>query len=153
MDLVTGGDGQLMCACTWGSETRTRNVRLIESDGTRMLVALDEPVPDTTVADLAVRVDLGSATTAELRRYGMLLFSAAFGDQLWRELVDGPASDPYLELAIRGRADSEQPTANPLHAVRWEALHDDKTFVAARGVPSQLAKTVSIGIVRLVPPN
>jgi hypothetical protein len=152
VDLVTGGDGQLMCACTWGGETRTRNVRLIEIGGTRMLVAQDEPGLDDAVAALAGRVDHGNATTAELKSYGTLLFSAAFGDDVWRELVDGPASEPYLELAIRGRADSEQPTAYPLHALRWEALHDAGTFVAARGVRAQSGKTITIGIVRLVPP-
>jgi hypothetical protein len=149
VDLVTDA-GQLICACTWADQTRIRNVRLIESGSTRMLVAQDDPVSDADAAALAVRVDQGTANMDELAIYGELLFSAAFGDELWRELVERPASDPCIELAIRGRADSEKPAAHPLHAMRWEALNDGTVFIAARGARAQSGKTVSVALVRLV---
>ena len=151
MDLVTGADGQPACVCTWGGQTWSGSVRLIESGNTCILVARDDPVPDEEAAALAKRVDQGIADAGQLESYGKLLFHAVFDAQLWRSLVDGPAGTPYLELAIRGRADGEQPARYPLHAVRWEALHDGTAFVAARGVLASSGATVSVGIVRLVP--
>lgn len=151
LDLRTGDDGQPVCVCTWEGGTRIRNIRLIENGKARVLVARDDPVSDEEAARLAAGADQAILTAAELARYGALLFEAAFGAEVWRELIDGPASDPHLELAIRGRADREQPAACPLQAMRWEALHDGKTFVAARGVQAKAGKTVSVGVVRLVP--
>lgn len=151
LDLRTGDDGQPVCVCTWEGGTRVRSVRLIENGKARVLVARDDPVSDETAAQLAADADRAVLSAAELIRYGGLLFEAAFGAEVWRELIDGPASHPYLELAIRGRADSEQPAACPLQAMRWEALHDGKTFVAAKGVQAKSGKTVSVGVVRLVP--
>jgi hypothetical protein len=86
----------------------------------RLLVAKGtaSDVPDA--ADLAAAVDQVSATDEELRRYGWLLFEAAFGLQLWQQLIEvantaavsgrpprpagpsgRPGSLPCLELARR----------------------------------------------------
>jgi hypothetical protein len=115
----------------------------------RLLVAKGtaSDVPDAT--ELAAAVDQGSATNEELRRYGWLLFEAAFGQQLWQQLIEvanaaaasgrppGPAgpsarpgSLPYLELAIRGRGTGDQAA---VQALRWEALHDGTRAVAVQG--------------------
>lgn len=136
----------------------------------RLLVAKGtaSDVPDA--AELAAAVDQGSATDEELRRYGWLLFEAAFGLQLWQQLVEvanaaavsgrppGPAGQsgrpgvlPYLELAIRGRGTGDQAA---VQALRWEALHDGTRAVAVQGTSSGGGVDgvgVSVGIVRLVP--
>ena len=122
--------------------------------GKRLLVTRDDPVSDQDAAALATAVDHGTATPAQLARYGGLLFEAAFGRQAWRELVTRAAGSPCLELAIRARADQERRTAGALHALRWEALHDGSVHVAAKGAvdpadPS--GRPLPVGIVRLVP--
>jgi hypothetical protein len=144
----------------------------------RLLVAKGtaSDVPDA--AELAAAVDQGSATDEELRRYGWLLFEAAFGQQLWQQLIEvanaaatpgrppGPAgrpdSLPYLELAVRGRGTGDQAA---VQALRWEALHDGTRAVAVQGTASSVGLAadgigvggvsgigigVSVGIVRLV---
>jgi hypothetical protein len=121
-------------------------------------------VPDP--ADLAAAVERGNATGEELSRYGGLLFEAAFGRQLWQQLIDAAARRPgqreqqeavhglpYLELAVRGRPTGDQ---GRLQALRWEALHDGSKAVAVQGtVPGDGADgdagAISVGIVRLVP--
>lgn len=119
--------------------------------GQRLLVAKDEQIGDAEAAELAAAVDASGARAADLERYGRLLFEAAFGAQTWRQLVADAATAPYLELAIRGPADSGQPSP---HALRWEALHDAATAVAARGtvVSPGSPGLLPVGIVRLVPP-
>jgi len=122
--------------------------------GQRLLVAKDEQIGDAEARELAATVDAGGARAADLDRYGRLLFEAAFGAQTWRQLVADAAPAPYLELAIRGRADTEQAAAAALQALRWEALHDGTTPVAAKGAVTEpgAAGLVSVVIVRLIPP-
>ena len=118
-------------------------------------------------AGLAAAVNQGRASPAELKRYGLLLFEAAFGAEFWQRLIavasaaprppalagqhQGP---PYLELAIRGHAAGDQAA---LQALRWEALHDGTRAVAAQGTApgdgrasDSDAREVAVGIVRLV---
>ena len=123
--------------------------------GQRLLVARDDPVSDQDAAALAAAVDHGTATAAELARYGGLLFEAAFGAQAWRELVTHAADTPCLEVTIRAPADQERRTAGALHALRWEALHDGSAHVAAKGAMDPAGpsgRRLPVGIVRLVPP-
>jgi CHAT domain len=116
--------------------------------GQRLLVAKDEQLGDAEAAELASSVDASGARAADLERYGKLLFDAAFGGQTWRQLVADTAAEPYLELAIRGPAESPS-----LHALRWEALYDGATAVAARGTVIEPGSPglLPVGIVRLVP--
>jgi hypothetical protein len=116
--------------------------------GQRLLVAKDEQIGDAEAAGLASSVDASGAHAADLKRYGRLLFTAAFGEQTWRQLVADAATEPYLELAIRGPAESPSP-----HALRWEALHDGTAAVAARGtvIEPGSPRLLPVGIVRLVP--
>jgi hypothetical protein len=116
------------------------------SRGKRLLVA-----KGTTIADpaaLADAVDQGQADDELLKEYGSLLFGAAFGTQLWQELLASTAGQPYLELAIRGLATADQAA---MQALRWEALHDGSGAVAAQGAARAGGGTVPVGIVRLVP--
>lgn len=116
-------------------------------------------------AALAAAVDRGRASAEELRSYGQVLFEAAFGQELWRQLIDAACAErrpppeegepqqglPYLELAIRGQVAAFQ-------ALRWEALHDGHSAVAAQGTAAGDgdgteagdARDVAVGIVRLV---
>jgi hypothetical protein len=169
---VPGAPGPVRRSVAWAGPT-TRN-------GARLLVeaAAAGDVPDA--ADLAAAVDQGGASPEELKRYGRLLFDAAFGRELWRRLVDaavaahlqpeaqGPHGEtlhgqrlgmPYLELAIRGGTAGDQ---GALQTLRWEALHDGSRAVAARGTARSAdaaadgeadsdARDVAVGVVRLVP--
>lgn len=136
--------------------------------GARLLVAAGEASDIPAPEKLATAVDQGGAAPEELTRYGRLLFEAAFGQELWRQLVGaataahrlpGPQGMPYLELAVRGGAAGDQAA---LQALRWEALHDGTRAVAARGTAHAPgagsdgdadgdARDVAVGIVRLVP--
>jgi len=118
--------------------------------GQRLLVAQDEQISDAEAAELAAAVDASGVHAAALERYGKLLFDAALGKEAWRELVKEAATEPYLELAIRGPADAAQTSP---HALRWEALHDGTTAVAARGTAINPGSpgVLPVGIVRLVP--
>ena len=118
--------------------------------GQRLLVAAGEQIGDAEAAELATAVDASGAHAANLERYGKLLFDAAFGTEAWRELVKIAATEPYLELAIRGPADPAKPS---LHALRWEALHDHTAAVAARGTAIKPGSPVMlpVSIVRRVP--
>ncbi len=125
------------------------------TDGRRLLVARDESVSDADAAALASAVEAGSASEAELARYGGLLFGAACSDETWQDLVTAAAADPCLELAIRAAARHERRTSGALHALRWEALYDGGAHVAAKGAANPaapLGRRVPVGIVRLVPP-
>ena len=119
--------------------------------GHRLLVAKDEQISDTEAAALASSVDASGAHAADLERYGRLLFKAAFYEETWRQLVADAATEPCLELAMRGPAGSGQPSP---HALRWEALHDGSTAIAARGTAIKPGSPglLPVGIVRLVPP-
>jgi hypothetical protein len=101
--------------------------------GHRLLVAADEPIDDNQARALADEVDRGGASVAAAERYGRLLFGAAFGVDLWQELVAAAGGGPSLELAIRGPADQDRPVGPALQALRWEAIHDGTAHVAARG--------------------
>lgn len=140
-------------ADTAGHPVSERPVRW--TDGRRLLVARDEPITDADAAALASAIDQGSASAAELARYGGLLFDAAFDDATWRDLVAAAAVGPCLEVAIRAPAQYERRTSGALHALRWEALYDGNAHVAAKGAANQaapLGRRVPVGIVRLVPP-
>jgi hypothetical protein len=145
-------DGQLTCVTTRPDETSSERSVRWAGIVARVLVERSDPISDDDADALASWTDQAGAPMSELARYGGLLFAAAFGPAAWRDLVERSAADPYLEIAILGRADQEQPVACPLQALRWEALHDGETFVMTRGVQTAAGKNVSVGIVRLVPP-
>ena len=119
--------------------------------GRRLLVARGTDVTDPV--GLADAIDQGRASDEQLARYGRLLFDAAFGTDLWQDLLAAQvaAGQPYLELAIRGLATADQAA---MQALRWEALHDSTGAVAAQGAACTVdgaARSVPVGIVRLVP--
>jgi CHAT domain len=126
--------------------------RAVRWAGTSLLVSRDEAISDEDATAVSSPIELGSATAQELARYGQLLFDAAFGEATWRELVERSADEPYLELAIRGNADGDQGAAYSMQALHWEGLHDHTAFVAARGTLTGSGKSLSVGIVRFVPP-
>jgi hypothetical protein len=168
--VVTAPEAALRCErpVTWAGDP-------VNQAGRQLLVAKGAASAVTDPAGLAEAVDAGRATAAELEQYGALLFEAAFGLQLWQELIQAAlqqhatrqryhqqrlATAPYLELVIRGLAASDQEPGDQgsrsraaLHSLRWEALHDGTDAVAAQGTrPSPgNAGTVEVGIIRLVP--
>lgn len=151
MDLTVSDDGQLACLVETDRGTSTREVRWAGAGRSWLLVPGDDAIDDDDAAGLAARVDQGTATVAELKRYGGLLFRAAFGDTLWRDLAERAADSPYLELAVRGRAERQDLLGPGIQALRWEALFDGTTFLAARGTQTGRGTCVSAGIMRLVP--
>jgi CHAT domain-containing protein len=148
--------GELLATVTVSAAGGLASERPVRwTDGRRLLVARDDPISDADAAALASAVDQGSASPADLARYGSLLFGAAFSDLTWRDLVTTAAAGPCLELAIRAPAPDERRTSGALHALRWEALYDGGAHVAAKGAVNQaapLGRRVPVGIVRLVPP-
>jgi hypothetical protein len=116
--------------------------RLLAAKGTASTitdpVSLADAIEHDTAANVTTRIE-------RQREYGNLLFEAAFGQELWQELLQSAAGHPYLELAIRGFATDNQVA---MQSLRWEALHDDSAFVAAQGAAHG---TVSVSIVRVVP--
>jgi hypothetical protein len=86
----------------------------------------------------------------QLRRYGRLLFEAAFGG-IWPELLAAAvrAGTDYLEVAVWGAADDDHAA---LQALRWEALYDGTGFVAAQGTTYQ-GRDIYVGVVRLIAPS
>lgn len=147
LDLTQRAGEQFVVITAPGRPASERPVRW--TAGQRLLVARDEQISDAEAAKLASFVDAGGEHADHLKRYGRLLFEAAFGEQTWRQLVADAATAPYLELAIRGPAESPSP-----HALRWEALHDGNAAVAARGTSVEPGSPglLPVGIVRLVPP-
>lgn len=148
LDLIERGGEHFIVITPPGWPASRHPVRW--TAGQRLLVAKDEPIGDAEAAELAAAVDASGVHAADLERYGKLLFDAAFGTDAWRQLVKDAAAEPYLELAIRGPADTAQPSP---HALRWEALHDYTTAVAARGTEIKPGSpgVLPVGIVRLVP--
>ena len=148
LDLTQRAGEHFVVITAPGMDIPPRPVRW--TAGQRLLVAKDERLGDTEATELAAAVDASGVHAAALERYGKLLFDAAFGKEAWRELVKEAATEPYLELAIRGPADSARPSP---HALRWEALHDGTTAVAARGTAIKPGSPgmLPVGIVRLVP--
>jgi len=153
VDLTVREDGQLVCLAETDRDIRAREVRWAGAGRSWLLVPGDHDVADEDAAGLAARVDQGTATVAELKRYGGLLFDAAFGETSWRDLAERAADSPYLELAVRGRAERGDLTGPGIHTLRWEALFDGTTFLAARGTQTGRGTCVSAGIMRLVPPS
>jgi hypothetical protein len=141
-------DGEHFVVITVPGRPASRRLPVRWTAGQRLLVAKDEQIGDAEAAELASAVDASGAHAADLERYGRLLFDAAFPGQTWRQLVEHAATAPYLELAIRGPAESPSP-----HALRWEALHDGTTAVAAHGTVIKPGSPglLPVGIVRLVP--
>ena len=86
----------------------------------------------------------------QLRKYGELLFQAAFGDK-WEQIVEAAvkADADYLEVAVRGADDDDHAA---LQALRWEALHDGTGFVAAQGTTYQ-GRNIHVGVVRFITPS
>ncbi len=121
--------------------------------GKRLLAAKGSVDAVPAPEELADAIDQGRASDEQLARYGRLLFDAAFGADLWQELLAAQiaAGEPYLELVIRGLATPDQVA---MQALRWEALHDGIGAVAAQGAACMAggaALSVPVGIVRLVP--
>jgi hypothetical protein len=164
LDVEARPDGLFAVVTAVGLPRRERPVAWAGEPGRRLLAARDTAGEVQGAAALAAAVDQGRAAAPELDQYGSLLFEAAFGGQLWAQLIDAAAAQqrhagtpglPYLELAVRGPADG---TGAAVHALRWEALHDGTRAVAAQGtshddVAGNVTDSadVSVGIVRLVP--
>ena len=152
IDLASREDGHVLRTWVSGDLRHERAVRWVESGVARLLVSRDaDEAGDNDAADLASRIDQGSATAQDLAAYGQLLFDAAFGEANWRELVELSAAEPYLELAIRGGARREDGADGAIQALHWEAIHDGDAFVATMGTQTQPGHRLSVGIVRLVP--
>lgn len=151
VDLTVRDDGQLVCLVEAGGDTTAREVRWAGADRSWLLVHVGDGIADEDAAELAARVDRGTATVAELKRYGGLLFDAALGQTLWRDLAERAADSPYLELAVRGPSERGDLAGHDIQGLRWEALYDGTTFLAARGTQTERGTCVSAGIMRLVP--
>ncbi len=153
-------DGEPFIIVTAPDGTRTERPVTWADAGKRLLVAKGAAAAIADPAALADAIDQGRATDAELARYEWLLFEAAFGPDLWQQLLTAQLQaavpgQPYLELAIRGLGTDGQVA---MQALRWEALHDGTGAVAALGAACgnggavRGAKaSVPVGIVRLVP--
>lgn len=96
-------------------------------------------------AGLVAAVTAGTATAAELARYGQLLFDAAVGAESWAGIVGRAGPDPLLELAVVAAPDA------PAQSLHWEALHDGAGFVAVRGAARAGRPALPVALVRLVP--
>ena len=119
------------------------------TDGRHLLVPKGTVTDPVAVAAIADAVEHGTGTDVKGRiaaqqRYGSLLFEAAFGEELWRQLLEAAKGHSWLELGVRGIATDDQAS---MQALRWEALYDGMAFVAAQGAA---AGTVSVSITRLV---
>jgi hypothetical protein len=115
--------------------------RLLVAKGSADTVADPVRLADTIEPGTGPEVD---ALIAKQREYGSLLFEAAFGQQIWDQLLGATSGHPYLEIAVRDVATDDQAA---MQALRWEALYDGDAFVAAQGARNG---TVSVSIVRLV---
>lgn len=84
----------------------------------------------------------------QLKQYGQLLFEAAFGDDLWQQILAAvaAAAADYLEIAVRATPDDDHVA---LQALRWEALFDGTRFVAAQGA-TYGARIIPVGVVRVI---
>ena len=152
LDLESRDDGPVVCVHLQDGPTWERAVRWVDTTSGYLLVSRDEVIAAEDAAAVSACVERGGAAVQQLARYGRLLFEAAFGAAIWRELVSRSAGDPYLELAIRGDAGRETGMPGAWQALHWEGLHDGTAFVAARGTATEPGKSLSVGIVRLVPP-
>ena len=137
-----------------GSPRAERPVAYAGPPARRLLMAKDAASAVTDPAALVTAIDQGEASADDLALYGGLLFEAAFGQQLWQQLLAEATGRPYLELAIRrpspGSSGSQREAAD-WHSLRWEALHDGTQPVAARGATcAATGATVPVGVVRLV---
>jgi CHAT domain len=154
-------EGELFTLVTVpGEPSAERPVTWAGEPGRRLLVAKGTASEVLDPAGLATAVERGNALDHQLSLYGGLLFEAAFGQELWQQLIDAairrheqptrPAQGmPYLELAVRGPATTD---VVGLQALRWEALHDGSRAVAVQGtMPANGGGGVSVGIVRIVP--
>ena len=150
LDLEHRGDGPVVCVRLPDGSAWERAVRWVDTTSGYLLVSRDEVIAAEDAAEVSAYVEKGGAAVQQLARYGRLLFEAAFGAAIWRELVGRSAEDPYLELAIRG--DADRGMSGAWQALHWEGLHDGTAFVAARGTATEPGKSLSVGIVRLVPP-
>ena len=158
LDLAKRPDGPFLEVSASGALLGDQPVRWTADR--RLLVARNEPIGDEEASELAEAVDRGGASAAQVKRYGRLLFEAAFGTGTWQQLVDAAADQPFLELAIHGWDDQEQGANSALQALRWEAIHDGNTHVAAKGATRDTREgkgnglshpPLPVGIVRLVP--
>ena len=114
---------------------------------------VDEParlVRDVECCDTDGDVASQQKQLDQLRRYGGLLFDAAFKG-IWQELLAAVVRTDadYLEVAVWGAADDDHAA---LQALRWEALYDGTGFVAAQGTTYQ-GRDIYVGVVRLIAPS
>jgi hypothetical protein len=119
------------------------------TEGKHLLVPEGTVTDPAAVAAMAHAVEDGTGLDVKGRiaaqqKYGSLLFEAAFGQELWQQLLAAASGHPCLELGVRGIATQDQAD---LQALRWEALYDGKAFVAAQGAAGG---SVSVSITRLV---
>ena len=130
------------------------------TDGKYLLVPKGAPltIDPVAVAAMVNAVEYGTGMDAKgsivvmdpkdriaaQRKYGSFLFEAAFGEELWQQLLETAKGHSCLELGVCGIASEDQAA---MQALRWEAHHDGKAFVAAQGAAN---RTVSVGITRLV---
>jgi hypothetical protein len=119
------------------------------TDGKHLLVPKGTVTDPVAVAAMADAVEHGTGMDvkgriAAQRKYGSLLFEAAFGEELWQQLLQAAKDDPCLEIGVRGIASEDQAS---MQTLRWEALYDGKAFVAAQGAADGI---VSVSITRVV---
>jgi hypothetical protein len=155
VDVRAEGDGRVIVAVRDSAGFRSERIGKW-LDGHHLLVAADAASAVADPGGLTRAVEQGTATTSQLREYGGLLFEAAFGGGIWERLVKAhvageaaAARAPYLELAIRCEGTGLE--ARAIQALRWEALHDGTSHVAAMGTDVVPGMNVPVGIVRIVP--
>ena len=141
-------EGDLLIVVT-GPEIPRAERPVTWTDGKHLLVPKGTVTDRKAVVAMAHAVEHGTGLDvkgriAAQREYGSLLFEAAFGEELWRHLLEAAKDNPCLEIGVRGIASEDQAS---MQALRWEALYDGKAFVAAQGAANG---TVSVSITRLV---
>jgi len=156
VDVMTGADGEPQLHVTAPGFDYHRPVAWLQPG--RLLVARSALSAVGDAAELARAAECCAADGYEaaqreqlgqLKRYGRLLFEAAFGEK-WQEILEAVKADAdYLEVAVRGAADDDHAA---LQALRWEALHDGIRFVAAQGTVYQ-DRDIYVGVVRLITPS
>jgi hypothetical protein len=141
-------NGDLLIVAT-GPEIPRAERPVTWMEGKHLLVPKGTDIDPAAVAAMAHAVEHGTgldvrARIVEQQKYGSLLFAAAFGEELWQQLLEAAKDCPCIELAVRGIATDDQAS---MQALRWEALYDGKAFVAAEGAADGI---VSVSITRLV---
>ena len=152
LDLESRDSGRVVCVRLPDGTTWERAVRWAGTASGYLLVSREEAISDEDAAAVCACIEKGGSAVQPLACYGGFLFEAAFGTEIWRELVGRSAGEPYLELAIRGDGGQEPGMPGAWQALHWEGLHDGTTFVAARGAATASGQSLSVGVVRLIAP-